>query len=72
MALTVAGTRAPLSHCASFRAARMLAAVRKIIRMETRLPAVFNPFAPSFHLPNAALFTSTCEWFRERHFLDEF
>ena len=25
-----------------------------------------------FHVPNAALFASTCEWFRERHFLDEF
>ncbi len=28
MALTVAGTRAPLSYCASFRAARMLVAIR--------------------------------------------
>jgi len=28
MALTVAGTRAPLSYCASFRAARVLAAIR--------------------------------------------
>jgi len=46
MAATVAGTRAPLSYCASFRAARMEAAIRstRLRPSSTRISVSYSLF----------------------------
>jgi hypothetical protein len=52
MALTVAGTRAPPSYCASFRAARMLAAIsRTRFRPSSTMPATRPASHPHARIP---------------------